>query len=429
MRTVFWFVALALALALSHHFTAGAPLVARAALALGVLVVAAELAGRLALRWGFPRVTGFIIAGLLVRPEWLDMVRADEARALGVVGDAAVALFALRAGLAWRTGAAAGRERLSRYLTTSLAAPFALTAAVVYALRPWFPLTVHQPAGDALAVALAMGALTIVAAPALAWAALHDAPRSALSDTLLRLHALRDVTALVVFAAVLGLVRPLTSAGALRADGFGPPLVALGCSVVAAALLVWLVSRARRLFGGAPGRYVLAVAVGAALAGLSGQVEVTLAALLAGIGLTYADREAADLLSRHFDARGDVLAAGAFALVGVRFDLSSVADLWPWMLLLVGLRALGLYWGGRWAGRRHLVANALVQHGWLGLIPQAGVGLLLATTGRRAFPEWGVSFEALAVGVVAIHAVVGPICLGQALARRPVESQGASNAA
>ena len=63
--------------------------------------------------------------------------------------------------------------------------------------------------------------------------------------------------------------------------------------------------------------------------------------------------------------------------------------------------------------------NDLVRSGWLGLIGQAGVGLLLAAAGRRAFPEWGVSFEGLAVALVALHAVVGPICLRRALARRP----------
>lgn len=428
MRTVLWFLVLALALLLSHHYTAGAPLAARATLALGVVIVAAEIGGRLALRWGLPRVTGYLGAGLLLRPEWLGFVREDEVHTLAFVSDAAIALFALRAGLAWRgtEGNDSGGPGFGRYLAASIVIPVLLTAAAVLALHPWFPLSVHQPLGDAIAVALAVGALTVVAAPALTWATLYDAPRAALSDSLLRLHALRDAAAILVFATVLLLARFGASAGALRADAWWPALVALAGSAVTAALLVWLVSRTRRLVGGTPGMYALAVAVGAAVAGLSGRVEVTLAALLTGIGLTYADQESAGMVRRHFDARGELLAAGAFALLGARLDVSSVADLWPWMLLLIGLRAVGLYWGGRWAGRRLLVAEDLAQNGWLGLIPQGGVGLLLAATGRRAFPEWGVSFEGLAMGLVALHAVVGPVCLRQALARRPALMEGAS---
>ncbi len=428
MRTILWVLLVAAAFVVSHHFTAGAPLAARATLALGGVVLAAEIGGRLALRLGLPRVTGYLTAGLLMSPAWLSLVRTDEAQALAFVSDAAIAVFALRAGLAWRGAAGndSGSAGLGRYLTASIVTPLVLTAAVVFALHSWFPLSVHQPLGDAAAVALAVGALTVVAAPALAWATLYDAPRAGLADALLRLHALRDTAAIAVFAVVLVLSRVVASAGTLRADAWWTGLLPLAGSVVSAALLVWLVSRTRRLVGGTPGMYALAVAVGAAVAGLSGQVEVTLAALLAGIGLTYADPETAGMVRRHFDARGELLAAGAFALLGVRLDVSSVADVWPWMLLLIGLRGLGLYWGGRWAGRRMLVAEDLAKSGWLGLISQGSLGLLLAATGRRAFPEWGVSFEGLAVGLVALHAVVGPVCMRQALARRPALTEGAS---
>jgi hypothetical protein len=151
---------------------------------------------------------------------------------------------------------------------------------------------------------------------------------------------------------------------------------------------------------------------------------VTLAALVAGIVLARFDAETAGLLRSRFDVHAGALAAGAFALLGVRLDAASLLELWPWVLLVAGLRAVGLYWGGRWAARDPLVTRDLARSGWLGLISQAGVGLLLAAAGRRAFPEWGVSFEGLAVALVALHAVVGPICLRRALERRPALTEG-----
>ena len=425
MRTLTSLLLLGLALTLLHRVTAAAPLAARAALALGVVVVLAELAGRLAARWRLPRVSGFVFAGIVFGPAWVGLVRADEAEALRLVGDAAIALFALGAGLAMRR-AARPMDGVARYLTTSLVVPFALTAAVVYSVHPWFPLTVHQPSRDALAVALVLGALTVSAAPALTWATLADAPGGPLGDTLMRLHVLRDITAVLLFAAILALVQPLASAGAVHPMAFGGPLVALGASVVAGAVLAFLAGWYRRLLGVNPGILLVAVAFGAALAGWLGRAEVSLTALIAGIGLARMDEESAGVLRRHLDVRGVALAAAAFALVGARLDVTSLLALWPWILLLVGLRAVGLYWGGRWAARGMLVTDPLAQSGWLGLISQAGVGVLLAAAGRRAFPEWGVSFEGLAVAVVAVHAVVGPVCMRWALARRPALMQGVS---
>src|ERR1051325_9565325 len=289
MRTVLWFLVLASAIVLAHHFTGGAPLAAKATLALGTVVVAAEIGGRLALRLGLPRVTGYLCAGLVLR--WLPLIRDEEVQALAFGGAAAVAVFALRAGLAWRgaQGNGSGGPGLGRHLAASSVTPVVLTAAAVFALHSWFPLSVHQPLGDAAAVASAVGALTVVAAPALVWATLYDAPRGALSDALLRLHALRDAAAIVVLAVVLLLARLGASAGALRADAWWTGLLPLTGSIVTGALLAWLVTRTRLLLGGTPGMYALAVAVGAAVAGLSGHVEITLAALLAGFTLTYTD--------------------------------------------------------------------------------------------------------------------------------------------
>src|SRR5262245_66572510 len=108
MRTIGGLLVLAIALALLHHVSAGAPLAARTTLALGTLVVAAELFGRLMTRWNWPRVTGYLASGILLGPQSLGFVRQAEADMLGVIGDAGIGLFALRAGLALAGGGGGG---------------------------------------------------------------------------------------------------------------------------------------------------------------------------------------------------------------------------------------------------------------------------------------------------------------------------------
>jgi Kef-type K+ transport system membrane component KefB len=426
MRTFVRLLCLALALALLHHFTAGAAVAPRAALALGVLTVAAELAGRLATRWHVPAVLGFLVVGMLLRPEWLGFVRGDEVTALEFVADAALALFALRAGLAWRdagTSTAGGR-----YLAASIVAPLLLTALVVYVVRPWFPLTVHEPDRDAATVALMLGALTVVAAPPLVWATLRDTGDGLRGAALLRLHVIRDPLAVLLFGLLLLVTRPLASAGSLRPAAYLAPLEAFAVSLLAAATLTWLAGRMRRLVDTETGVLWLVVAFGAASAAWFGPADAMLTALLTGVGLARWDSGTAELLARRFDARGTVLAAAAFALVGVRLEWSGLMDWWPWIALLVAVRAAGLYGGARWLGRDPTAAQVVGREGWLGLVPQAGVGVLLAAAGRRAFPEWGVSFEGIAVAVVAANAVVGLVCLRWALARRSILVEGVSGA-
>jgi Kef-type K+ transport system membrane component KefB len=425
MRTRVSLLLLGIALVLLHHYTASAPLAARASVALGTVLVLAELGGRLAARWRLPRVAAFVLTGLVCAPAALGVVRPDEVRALGFVGDAALALFVLRAGLGVGRPSAAPTGG-GRFLAGSLVVPFALTTAVVYAVHPWFPLTVHQPWGDAVAVAVVLGALTAVAAPALSWATLKDAPGGALADALLRLNVQREFAAVLLFAGALVVARAVASPGALEPRTIIDPLVALGVSLVVGGLLAWLASRYLRLLDADPGVFLVGLAFGAAVAAWSGPAEVTLAALVTGLVLARLDEATAERLRQHFDTRGIVLTAAAFALLGLGLDASSVADVWPWILLLVGVRAIGLFAGGRLAGDGPVGTEALATRGWLGLVPQAGLGVFLAGVGRRAFPEWGVSFEGLVVGLVAVHAVMGPICLHRAVSRRPVPMEGAS---
>ena len=106
-----------------------------------------------------------------------------------------------------------------------------------------------------------------------------------------------------------------------------------------------------------------------------------------------------------------------FVLAGAGLELRGLADLWPWALLLIGLRAASLHYGLRWAGRHPAVTPALAAHGWMGLLSQAGIILGLAHLVRRAFPGWGVSLETLIVAGVGINEVAGPIGFRKALVR------------
>src|SRR2546426_10459138 len=85
-------------MALFHRVTAGAPLEARAALALGFLLLVAYVGGEIARRVGLPRLTGYLLVGFVVGPAWLGLVQREEVDALRFIEEAAVALIGLAAG-------------------------------------------------------------------------------------------------------------------------------------------------------------------------------------------------------------------------------------------------------------------------------------------------------------------------------------------
>src|SRR5205823_3531553 len=147
------------------------------------------------------------------------------------------------------------------------------------------------------------------------------------------------------------------------------------------------------------------------------QLETIIVALAAGVYLaSFAPAQGERV--RHELKRGwPPVYILLFVLAGAGLRLSALAALWPWVLLLVGLRAVSLRYGLLWAGRHASVTPAVARQGWLGLVAQAGSALGLAQVARRAFPEWGVSLETFVVAMIGVHEVVGPICFRRALAR------------
>jgi Kef-type K+ transport system membrane component KefB len=169
-----------------------------------------------------------------------------------------------------------------------------------------------------------------------------------------------------------------------------------------------------------PWPLVAAMAFVAAAAARLAHLEPVIIGLAAGFSVENSAPLEAERLRPELKRAAPFVAASFFVLAGAGLRLGVLADLWPWMLLLAGLRVVSLRYGLRWAGgagRYPDVTPALARAGWLGLISQGGTALALGHLARRAFPEWGVSLEALIVAMIGAHLVAGPICLRTALAR------------
>src|SRR2546428_746195 len=305
-----WFASLfvlALTMALFHRLTEAGPLEARAALALGFLLLAALLAGDLSRRWRLPRLTGFLLVGFCVGPAWLGLVREDEVAALRFIADAALALLALALGKA-------------------VAGPGALN---------------------------------------------------------------------------------LTLAGTAAVHLFGSVAVGLVVGVLLGTYLR-LISGGTTLFLIAAGFLTAAVARGTGL-------ETMLIGLAAGCTLENFSRAEGERLRAELQRSLLPVEVVFFAIAGAGLRLQVLGELWPWILLLVGLPVSSLRAVWRWPGRHPLLTGDLARYGWGGLVSQAGTVLGLAQIARRAFPEWGVSLEALIVAMIGVPEVGGPLWLRAAL--------------
>ena len=411
--------ALGLMMALFHRVAAGGPLEARATLALGFLLLAAYVGGELATRVRLPRLTGYLIVGFAVGPAWLGLVRREEVEALGFIADAAIALIALAVGSELSLESLRrSRVALARLATGAIVFPFLAVTLVMLSVGTSFPLTRHQPLGDGAVVALVLGTLAVASSPVVTMAMMSELDaRGPVARALLSITVMKDIAAVILFALVLANGRMLTSAGALNMGVAGTAMVRLVGSAAAGTVLGFALGRYLKLVQQHTALFLVAGAFVAAEVARLTHLEALMIALAAGFYLENFAPVESERLRRELKRGSVPLYVAFFAWTGAGLRIGVLADLWPWILLLVGLRVVGLRYGMLWAGRHPSVTPALAREGWLGLISQGGMALGLAQLARRAFPEWGVSLETLIVAMIGVHELAGPICFRTALVR------------
>ena len=382
-------------------------------LAFGVLILAAYVGGTILQRWRLPRITGYLLAGLIAGPTWIDVVKVNDIAALQLFGTGALALIALTAGLALRIPTArAERIALLRIAGSAIAPPFVVVTLVFLSISPWFPLTAHQPFRDKLTIALILGAFAAMASPLLISAVrVETGDRSARGQRLFDVAVIQDAVALLLIVVLLALAQPLSSWGATRPGIALDAALHLFGSLLAGGLLaavlaqyVTVVTRHRTLM-------LLACAFLIVLGVWQLGLEPVLLGFGVGATLRLVFPEVAERLSPAVQMCAEPAHIVFFGLAGAALPFGALAELWPWALLLVGLRLVSLRAGLVWAGLRN---------DWPGLVSQGGLAIALAAVVRRAFPEWNVSLEALLVAMIGVYQLAGPVCVHWVL-KRPEE--------
>jgi len=398
------------------------PVEARATLALGLLTIAAYLAGTIVQRFRMPRLVGFVIAGFIAGPAWLKLIRGDELVVLNTIASGALALIAFAVGGELTLDALRGprRNTIVRLTVGAMAVPFIAVTLVALTVSAWFPITAHQPFKDALTIALALGVLATVASPAITWAVITDSgAKGPVASTVRDVTMVQDLGAIVVFIIVLAVSALVASPGAVTPGIAVRALLVLGGSLVAGVGLGLAAAEYLRAIHGHIEWVLLVFAFIAAQALRLAGLDPVLVSFAAGFALRNAPsaRASSERVRTELARCALPVYAVFFALLGSNLQLGALAEVWQWALLFVGLRAAGLWAGLKWAGRHNTISSELVDFGWFGLISQGGLAVTLAAILRRAFPEWNVSLEALIVAMIGVHQLVGPICFHWALRR------------
>jgi Kef-type K+ transport system membrane component KefB len=392
----------------------------RLAIFLGFVLLSASVAGALAAATGLPRITGFIVIGIVVGPSSLGLLTSDAVAELRLIDSFALALIAMLAGGELRL------EALRPHAKVILMGTLVITAlvwvgmtAVVLAMSPFIPFLGQLPFTGTLAVAVMLGVWAANSSPDLTVAVIEEKhAQGDLVEVVLGITIVKDVFVIVLLTLTLSLVAPLLDPSA---EFSSEAVTALGREVGGALLLGsamgWVFSQylggndrnprsplATFLFA-----YVMVV--------LADELHVEL--LLTGVAAGFVIENlspAGDRMIQGIRAVAVVVFAFFFTIAGASLDLGAVLRFGP--AAVVFLLARG--WLTRFAAAKALrlasASDEVRERTWLGLISQGGVTLGLILLAADRLPALGPSLVAFGMVVILGNILAGPILLGRALA-------------
>jgi Kef-type K+ transport system membrane component KefB len=422
-------VVLFMALAL---FSAGDATVladARSTMTFGFLLVTAYLFGDVLSHVKIPKITGYILAGILFGPHALGLIDVATVRELKLIDGLALTFIALAAGGELQLAQLRQQRRgIAMSVLFQTVVVFLGVAAFVLVARPLLPFLEGGSTAEVMAVAALMGILAVARSPASAIAIIHECrARGPFTEMVLGVTVVIDALVIFLFAVVVSASQAaVTPGGGMDFQFIETIGVELAVSVTAGILLGWVVSlyithvKAEQLV------FILAVAFLVTFFSrqfaflldrfysISFHLEPMLICVTAGFWIQNFSPSGRAFMDQ-IDRSSLPIYVIFFSLTGAALNVNALSETWLIAVLVVIVRSISIWLAAYLGAASSGDPPRYRQVAGLSFIAQAGVSLGLAGIIARRFPEWGAILATTIVAIIALNQIIGPITFKFAL--------------
>lgn len=373
---------------------------------IAILLLVGIAGGKLASKIGLPTVSGYLLCGLILGPSVLNLITSQVYYSLGFVNELALGMLALSIGTELHF--LMFRKFGKNLITISLGS--AVFTVVIATLLTWL-------AGMPLEYALVLGTLALTVSPAGVVEVIKDTKSEGeMTQNVLGLVAFDNLVAILAFGVMVSFVQSLGAQGASGIALVGSVLFDILFGVLVGALSGLFVSYMIRKDTSNDKLLVFllaAILFNTGIASMFGLSPV-LVNIFSGIAIT-------NLTSRK------VLIAGLLnrielpvfvvflTLAGAHIDISILGAVGIAGLAYIVARSLGKYVGALFFSQFTNVNKKIRPYIGLGLFPQAGIAIGLATIAERSIPNVSGAIIGVILAGAVFFEIVGPMITGFAL--------------
>ncbi len=375
-------------------------------LALSMILFAGFIMTRLTNTLNMPKVSGYILAGILIGPYCLNFIPGHLIDDMSFISDVALAFIAFGVGkffkkeVLMRTG--------KRIIVITVSEALGAGVLVTLVLKAVFRLD--------WGFALILGAIATATAPASTMMTINQyKAKGEFVNTLLQIVALDDVVCLLAFSVVSAVINGL-EAGSLSIHdvvvpvGYNVLAIGLGifCGYFLSRLLVPTRSRDNRL--------ILAIAMLMGLTGLCAAVDISPLLSCMVFGAVYINLTRDKKLFRQMNNFTPPVMSLFFVVSGMNLNLNALTTVGSIGVCYFVVRIVGKYLGTYLSCMAVKTSPEIRNYMGFALIPQAGVAIGLAFLGQRVLPEaTGNLMLTIILSSSVLYEMVGPVSAKAAL--------------
>jgi Kef-type K+ transport system membrane component KefB len=375
-------------------------------LGFGLVMLLGLLGGKLSHRFKIPRVTGYMLTGLIFGPSVIGLISSETLQSIHVINEIALGLilFAIGGEIEWRHLKSMGVRVIYVALLESLGAFVLVTGLTQVVTGDW-------------GLAFLLGSISVATAPGVTLLVIREyRARGPLTDTLLAVVAINNVLCLILFrfafsfySAMAG--ESLTLIGLELIKELVASILVGG--IVAAVITFWeqKIDDLSELLLVIVGGLLLGIGVAKQLG-----ISPLMVCLIVGVvtnnlsmmhRLVYAELRQTEM----------PFYIAFFVLSGASLHLDLLPHLGVLGVVYLFARPLGKWVGATLAARRCQCEPQVTRNLGITLLPQAGVAIGMVMVVSETYPEMGQTIGTVILSSVIVYEGIGPFLTRLALAR------------
>ncbi len=394
-------------------------------LIVGFMLLSSYLTGEIITKLKLPKITGYIIGGLVFGPHILGFYKESMINELSFLNSMALAFIAFTAGAELRKKDFLKDLKVIVFLTFGVTFfVFIGVTASVFFLSGIIPFMKDLTVLSKIGIASIFGVISVARSPSSTIAIISETKsKGRYTSTVLSSTIVTDVLIIILFAITVSFGEILIKSTKKFDPGF---ILHLLAEIVLAFIIGFLL-----------GRFILI---------MMSKFKVEFSILLIGLGFfvikfshilgdyltdTYTITlnlepllicMAAGFTVQNFSDKGEIFLKRMekisipifltfFSITGASINLVTLSRGWFLGLITFFSRIFTIFLGSFFSGKISGGIKSIYSYSWLGFLTQAGVSLGLLFEVIRRFPKIGPEIQTILIATITLNQIVGPVAL------------------